>query len=129
MGQRGKCVGKIVKESNDLSSTLLKNIIIKPVKQKKITCKKKKLLISIFNDLNGVIFLVIEQRRKLSKSRKKKCIEIFYSAVWKARVKFFSLSFGTNELKSKASGKNRWTRAQKAIPSHQDDEKFSMLTP
>lgn len=54
---------------------------------------------------------------------------ILYSAVWKARVKFFSLSFGTNELKSKASGKNRWTRAQKAIPSHQDDEKFSMLTP
>lgn len=34
LGQRGKCVGKIVKECCDLSSTLLKNITIKPVKQK-----------------------------------------------------------------------------------------------
>lgn len=59
---------------------------------------------------------------------KAEMINIFYSAVWKARVKFFSLSFGFNELKSKPSGKNRWTRAQKAIPSHQDDEKFSTLT-
>lgn len=52
-----------------------------------------------------------------------------YSAVLKARVKFFSRSLALREEKSKAEGKKRWTSAQKARPSLQEEEKFSMQTP
>ena len=51
-----------------------------------------------------------------------------HSAVLKAMEKLFLLLWGVRELKSKASGKKQWMRAQNAKPSAQLLEKFSTFT-
>lgn len=52
-----------------------------------------------------------------------------HSAVLKASWKFSLGSLGLRIEYSKASGKNRCTKAQKAMPSFQLEEKFRMSTP
>lgn len=52
-----------------------------------------------------------------------------HSAVLKASWKFSLGLFGLRMEYSNASGKNRCTRAQKAMPSFQLEEKFWMSTP
>lgn len=81
------------------------------------------------SSFNPLLYLQFTANEIFIKSNNPRKESFPYSAVLKANVKFFFRSLGFKELKSKASGKKWWMSAQNAIPSHQDEEKFSIMTP